>query len=71
MHKLLIVDDEPGIRDSLAGVLEDELALLRIEQRESLVEQHLSHISFDLGEIRIDSPVECEILPDSPPRITA
>jgi two-component system, NtrC family, nitrogen regulation response regulator NtrX len=24
MHKLLIVDDEPGIRDSLAGVLEDE-----------------------------------------------
>jgi two-component system, NtrC family, nitrogen regulation response regulator NtrX len=24
MHKLLIVDDEPGIRDSLTGVLEDE-----------------------------------------------
>jgi two-component system nitrogen regulation response regulator NtrX len=24
MHKLLIVDDEPGIRESLTGILEDE-----------------------------------------------
>ncbi len=23
-HRILIVDDEPGIRDSLSGVLEDE-----------------------------------------------
>ena len=24
MHKILIVDDEPGVRDSLSGVLQDE-----------------------------------------------
>ena len=24
MHKILIVDDEPGVRDSLTGVLQDE-----------------------------------------------
>src|ERR1700757_2789183 len=24
MHKILVVDDEPGVRDSLKGVLEDE-----------------------------------------------
>src|SRR6267142_869328 len=51
--------------------VEEEGALLWIEKRESLVEQHLSHVGFDLGEIRIDGPIEGEILPDSPSYVSS
>src|SRR6267154_23034 len=46
--------------------VEEEWPLLRVEECESLIEKHLPHVSFDLGEVRIDGPIQGEILPDSP-----
>ena len=51
--------------------IEEERPLLRVEQREPLIEQYLSDVGFDLGEVRIDCPIQREILPDSPTCIPA
>src|SRR5882672_4128019 len=62
------VDQLIGTIEQLQSI-EEKRPLLWIKERESLVEQDLSHISFDLREIRIDRPVESEILSDSPPHV--
>ena len=67
-------DDSPSV-DQLVGSIEklesveEERPLLGIEQREPLVEQHLSHVGFDLGEIRIDRRVQAQVLANAPPHI--
>src|SRR6266404_8550679 len=67
-------NDPPGVDQLVGGIeqlqsIEEERALLPIKQCESLVQQHLSYIRFDLREIRIDRAVEGEILSDPPSHI--
>jgi hypothetical protein len=51
--------------------VEKERTLLRVKQREPLVEENLSNIGLDLREVRIDRRVQGEVLPHTPLRIRA
>ena len=68
--------DPAGVDELVRGVeelepVQKEGPLLRIEQREALVEQHLPDIGFHLGEVGVEGAVEGEVLPEPPAHVAA
>ena len=70
------LDDAAGVDQVVRGgelldPVEEEGALLRVEHRLARVELELPGIGFDLGEVRVDRPVQREVLGDAPADVDA